>query len=377
MLPLMLKPHDTRENDILPPAARRVSTALTVLGAVLGAVLALAGCKPQTPATSTVAAGPAATDPTPAAVIDGRTITVGEVDRHLQQQFLEELQRQPAQRVYDMREQAVRDLVQDYIVAAEAERLGQTPEEVEASIGDAVAPPSDEDVLAWYERNRERVRGASLDDVRPAIEELLLAERRAEAEKDFYAPKLAALEWQLLIDPPRKDLEATRLVRGPEDAAVTLMTFSDYQCPYCVRAEPMLAEVLERYPEDVKLVHRHFPLDSIHPFARPAAEAAMCADEQDRFWAYHDAIFARNGNLSREALLEIGTEVGLDGDDFSACIEERRYKEFVEKDFAAGREAGVSGTPSFFVNGIAVTGGGGADALSRQIEMELARLRSD
>jgi predicted DsbA family dithiol-disulfide isomerase len=378
--------HDDRPTNHVPdllhrprpmprPGPRRPA-ALLLAG--LAALVLAAGCGPQASTTGAVSAAPstAAADPTPAAVIDGHTITIGDVDAHLQKQFLEELRRQPAQRIYEMRENAVRDLVQEHIVAAEAERLGKTPEEVEASIQDSVTAPTDEEIAAWYERHRDRVRGASLEDVRPAIEELLVSERRAEAERAFYAPKLAALDWRLLIDPPRQDLEPTRLTRGAEDAPVTLTVFSDYQCPYCVRAEPVLAEVLERYPDDVRLVHRHFPLDSLHPFARPAAEAAMCADEQGRFWAYHEEIFKRKGDLSKQALIDIGTDLGLDGEAFEKCVEERRYKDFVDEDFAAGRAAGVTGTPSFFVNGIAVSGGRSADDLSRQIELELARIRS-
>jgi predicted DsbA family dithiol-disulfide isomerase len=378
--------HDDRPTHDVPDLPHRPRPTLrrsprrpaALLLAGLATLVVAAGCGPQASTTDAVSAAPstAAADPTPAAVIDGHTITIGDVDAHLQEQFLEELRRQPAQRIYEMRENAVRDLVQEHIVAAEAERLGKTPEEVEASIQDSVTPPTDEEIAAWYERHRDRVRGASLEDVRPGIEELLVSERRAEAERAFYAPKLAALDWRLLIDPPRQDLEPTRLVRGAEDAPVTLTVFSDYQCPYCVRAEPILAEVLARYPDDVRIAHRHFPLDSIHPFARPAAEAAMCADEQGRFWEYHEEIFKRKGDLSKQALIDIGEDLGLDGEAFEKCVEERRYEDFVDEDFAAGRAAGVTGTPSFFVNGIAVSGGRSIDDLSRQIELELARIRS-
>jgi protein-disulfide isomerase len=155
------------------------------------------------------------------------------------------------------------------------------------------------------------------------------------------------------------------------------MAFSDYQCPYCVRSEPVLAEVLERYPDQVRLVHRHFPLDNIHPFARPAAEASMCADEQGKFWEYHDGIFARRGKLEDGSFAEIGSAVGLDADEFDSCIRERRYKDFVEADFAAGREAGVTGTPSFFLNGIALKGARSVDELSRYVDLELARIQGE
>ena len=99
----------------------------------------------------------------------------------------------------------------------------------------------------------------------------------------------------------------------------------------------------------------------------------MCADEQGRFWEYHDAIFARGGRLSPESFDEIGEELDLDRDAFATCVEERRYEDFVQADFEAGQAAGVTGTPAFFVNGIALRGARDADEISRIVEEELAR----
>ena len=103
----------------------------------------------------------------------------------------------------------------------------------------------------------------------------------------------------------------------------------------------------------------------------------MCADEQDRFWEYHDGIFARRGRLEDGSLAEIASDIGLDTDVFSLCIEERRYKNFVEADFVAGQAAGVTGTPSFFLNGIKLKGARNADELSRYVDLELARIEEN
>lgn len=103
----------------------------------------------------------------------------------------------------------------------------------------------------------------------------------------------------------------------------------------------------------------------------------MCADEQGKFWEYHDGIFARKGKLAEGSFVEIGSEIGLDPDAFSSCVDERRYKDFVEADFAAGSDAGVTGTPSFFLNGIALKGTRDADELSRHVDLELARIKSN
>lgn len=307
-------------------------------------------------------------------VLDGRSISLDELHEHMKDQFLEELLSRPEDELYEMRENAVRDLVQRHVIDSAAEERGVSPEALFEQVTGGIPGPTDEEVAAWYARNQSRLRGAQLEDVAPQIRQLLANEARGEAWRGFLEPRLAELDWEMKIEPPRKDLEATRLVRGDAGAPVTIMAFSDYQCPYCIRSEPVLAEVLDRYPDAVRLVHRHFPLDGIHPFARPASEAAMCADEQGRFWDFHDAIFARRGRLEEGSFSEIGEELGLDVAALDACIEERRYRDFVEADFVAGQAAGVTGTPAFFVNGIPLKGARDADALSRVVDAELERL---
>jgi len=159
---------------------------------------------------------------------------------------------------------------------------------------------------------------------------------------------------------------------GPEDAPVTIVEFSDYQCPYCKRAEPVIKQVLERYPEQVRFVYRHFPLDRIHPQARPAAEAAACADEQGLFWEFHEQLFAPDAKFDDTALEAYAVEAGVDMDGFRSCLGERRTQALVEGDLQAGRSAGVSGTPAFFVNGIRLTGARPFDEFVELIEQELA-----
>jgi len=309
-----------------------------------------------------------------ALVLDGRNVTVAELHAHMQKQFLEELLRQPESQLFEMRERAARDLVQRYVIDTAAEEAGMTAEALLEKVTADAPLATIEDVSAWYTENQARLRGARLEDVAPQIKDMLDSEAKSRTWAEFIGPRTEALDFLIALEPPRITLEATRLIRGKTDAPVTIMSFSDYQCPYCIRSEPVLAEVLERYPEQVRLVHRHFPLDNIHPLARAASEAAMCADEQQGFWEFHDAIFARDGRLTAESFVEIGTELGLDLDALGQCMGERRYEAFVQADFRAGEEAGVTGTPAFFVNGISLKGARDADEISRVVESELARL---
>ena len=341
-------------------------------------LLVLAACNPRDLISGEGAANPAANPQggEVAAIIDGRKVSIDEVHQHIQGQFLKEFLKQPEERQFEMNENAIRELVRNHIVETEARQQGKTSQALLDEIS-AVPDPTAQDISDWFTANQDRLRGAKLENVTAQITELVLKERREKAMSDFIDPKLAALSWEIVLTPKRKEVGATRLARGAADAPITIITFSDYQCPYCVRAEPILNGVLERYPDRVRLVHRHFPLDTIHPFARSAAEASMCADEQGKFWAYHDGIFARAGQLEGDALTEIGSEVGLDAEAFNLCVEERRFKDFVAKDFADGREAGVSGTPSFFLNGIKLKGARSVEDLSAQVDIELARLNLD
>jgi protein-disulfide isomerase len=133
-------------------------------------------------------------------------------------------------------------------------------------------------------------------------------------------------------------------------------------------------QVLKTYGDQVRLIYRHYPLQN-HPAARPAAEASACAAEQGKFWEYHDRLFANPSKLSDADLKQHASDLGLDAPKFNACVDSRKFKADVEADHAAGDEAGVSGTPAFFVNGRPISGAQPFDAFKRIIDEELARRR--
>ncbi len=358
---------------------------LPAFAALLG-ILALVGCGQlgldRSGSAADVSASSAASKARPGdenvvALLDGREITQAELHRHMQEQFLDELLRQPESELYNMRERAIKDMAHRYVIDTAAEERGVTAEALFEEITNEVPEATLEEVTTWFTANQARLGGARMEDVGPRIQQMLTSEARGRAWAGFVDPRFDALDWSMRIEPPRAALAATRLVRGDPEAPITLTSFSDYQCPYCIRSEPVLADVLQRYPGKVRLIHRHFPLDSIHPFARPASEASMCADEQGRFWDFHDAIFARNGRLDANSFTAIGEELALDVDALSTCIDERRYADFVSDDLAAGEAAGVTGTPAFYVNGIALRGAQDADAISAVIDTELTRLQTN
>ncbi|MCB1033674.1 MAG: DsbA family protein, partial [Acidobacteria bacterium] len=173
--------------------------------------------------------------------------------------------------------------------------------------------------------------------------------------------------------PPAKGDPAAK---GPEGAAVTLVEFSDFQCPWCSRIAPTIDEVRATYGDAVRIEFRHFPLDQIHPQARKASEVAYCAQQQGKFWEMHDDLFAHQKALDLEQIKERAGGLGLGLAELESCLDSGRAAEAVAADVEAGLEAGVSATPSLFVNGRPVRLTGGTppiQQLSAVIDDELAR----
>lgn len=161
-------------------------------------------------------------------------------------------------------------------------------------------------------------------------------------------------------------------VRGPEDAPITIIEFSDFECPYCQRYNQEVAgRLLENYEGQIRYIFKDFPLTNIHPNALPAAAAALCAHEQDAFWGYHDLLFANEEGLSSEALLSYAESLDLDMEGFSACVEEERYNEEVLADLEFAANLGVRSTPTFLINGLPVIGAQPYEVFAQVIDQEL------
>ena len=176
---------------------------------------------------------------------------------------------------------------------------------------------------------------------------------------------------RVTLDPPRQVIaKADRPSKGPATATVEIVEFSDFQCPFCLNAFPTVNQVLSTYGDRIRFVYRHYPLPN-HPAARPAAEAAQCAYEQGKFWEYHDRLFGNQALLADADLKQHAAVLGLDAAQFNACYDSQKYKADVDTDIRAGDEAGVSGTPAFFINGRMLSGAQPFEAFKRIIDEEL------
>lgn len=160
---------------------------------------------------------------------------------------------------------------------------------------------------------------------------------------------------------------------GPDNAPITIVEFSDYQCPYCTKwYTEVFNQLMTDYKGKIRFVYRDFPLYSIHPQSQSAAEAANCAGEQGAYWQFHDALFSEKYGLGTDAYNNYAKDLGLNTEQFSKCLSERRFKAEVEADFKYASKIGVSSTPTFFVNGLAVVGAQPYEVFKELIDKELA-----
>jgi protein-disulfide isomerase len=348
----------------LDSARRAVETGLAV------ALLSAVACSTSAQQTRQ----PSPTDVV-ATIGGGERITLAEVDeRALQEPASSFGGAKLFQALYAARRSAIDEIVGDRLIDAEAKLRGiPRAKLVDEQINAKAPAPTDAEIEKWYKDNPARVQGASLDQVRAPIKSLLVQERTDVARANFIEQLKLKTPVTVTLEPPRVQMaDGGHPARGPSSAAIEMIEFSDFQCPFCQRANPTVDQVLKTYGDRIRFVYRHFPLPN-HPNARPAAEAAQCAEEQGKFWEYHDRLFANSSKLTDGDLKAHAAAIGLDSAKFNACFDGHQQKARVDADIAAGESAGVNGTPAFFINGRAIDGAQPYDVFQRVIDEELAR----
>jgi len=159
---------------------------------------------------------------------------------------------------------------------------------------------------------------------------------------------------------------------GPDDAPITIVEFSDFQCPYCRRFyEETYKDLLDAYPGQIRFVYRNLPLTSIHPDAMPAAIASLCANDQNVYWDYHDKLFGSE-SLGEDVYVQYATDLGVDVDQFTSCLSSGAYDDFIQQDMDFSLNLGVQSTPTFFINGLAIVGAQPLTSFQQIIDKELA-----
>jgi protein-disulfide isomerase len=304
------------------------------------------------------------------AQVAGEAITMSELEEAKSAQ----LKRMEQER-YDLLRAALDDVAMEKLVAKAAADRGMTPEDLlRTEIQDKVVPPTPEQLKQFYEDNKERAGGRSFEEVRTGLERMLVEQQVAERTTQFNDQLKSTMEFTVFLDPPRHEvtIPADAMVKGPADAPITLVEFSDFQCPYCRRAYPTVSRVLADYKDNVRYVFRDYPL-GFHKRAVPASVAAYCASEQDKYWDYYESLKGMVGDLSDKDLNKRATDLGLNMEEFGACMASGRYEPVVNAGFEDGQKLGVTGTPTFFINGRMLIGAQPYDAFKAILDDEIAR----
>ena len=331
---------------------------------LLGLILALTFARPS------VGAEIAPTEPL--AEVNGEAITAGEVERGVSVKLS-----QLEQQIYNLKRQELDALITQRLLAQDAARRSVSVAALlDTEVTSKVDLVTDQEVEDFYQQNKARVSGDEAD-IRQKIRAFLQQQKLAALRKIFVESLWSQAKVLVRLEPPtpaRIDVPvAGAPVRGAAEADVAIVEFSDFQCPFCKQAHLTLSKVLERYPGTVKLVYLDFPLEKIHPQARRAALAARCANDQGKFWEYHDVLFAQSPRLNLADLKRYAQQVGLDAAQFETCLSSETHKATVQKDLDEGKKLGVTSTPAFFINGRPLSGAQSLEAFSRVIDDELAR----
>jgi len=344
---------------------------------LLGAALLAAGaCSTKTGGKSGAAGPGQARDPkAPVAKVSGDVITEADLAEKTKSR-LARLEAEHAEQVHTLRTQALDELVEKRLIDAKAKKEGVTSEQLIAREVDAKVPePTEADIQKLYDQAKSRGQQLPpIDQVKPDIVKYIKGHGKEEAHKTFISKLKTDAKVEMLLPPlvlPKVEVAAEGPMRGDSKAPVTIVEFSDFQCPFCSRAEDSVKKVLDTYKGKVRLVYRDFPLP-FHDKAQKASEAALCAGDQGKYWERHETLFANQQALEVTQLKDHAKGLGLDAGKFDKCLDNSEKAKAVEASKKAGEEAGVSGTPAFFINGRMLSGAQPFEKFKEVIDTELA-----
>jgi protein-disulfide isomerase len=311
-----------------------------------------------------------------AARVGGRAITVKELDERWRAADAAD-QAETIQKLYDGRRAALEAIVADALLAEAAKTRGLSSEAyVQAELSKRVKPVTDADVAAFYSANIGQMQGQPLSAMAPAITRFLTEQQENEARLALINElRKSGPAVNVLMEAPRFDVELSDSDPsiGSAKAPVTLIEFSDFQCPFCLRVAPTLKKIRQTYGDRVRIVWKDFPLTQIHPQAFKAGEAGHCAAEQGKFWEYHDQLFGNQQALLPDDLKRYAAAAGMDAERFSSCLDTSKHAERVREGVAQGTRLGVNSTPTVFVNGRRVSGAQPYEVFAAVIDEELSR----
>lgn len=325
---------------------------------------ALIACSPAQQSAST-----SSTLPDIVATVDGQSIT----KKDLEDAAAGQMGRLQAQ-VYQIHKVTLDNLIGDKLVEAAAKKAGKSTEAfMKEEVDSKIAAPSDDELKAFFDGNKAQMSGKSFAEMKDQIRDFLSSSQRRQLEGALAQRLHDAAKIETKIEPPRTKVETGNAPgKGPASASVTIVEFSDFQCPFCGRSRATVKQILDTYGDKVRYVFRDFPL-SFHKQATKAHEAAHCAGDQDKYWEMNAKLFESQTALDVAQLKGYAKTFELDQKAFDDCLDSGKYTKQVEADVEYGASVGVSGTPAFFVNGVPLTGARPFADFKQIIDDELKR----
>ncbi len=308
--------------------------------------------------------------PIPMSELDARTAAKIEERQAAYDLELRQLELNHKRALAAYRESELSALLDERVLGLEAARRKTTSQ----ALLDAIkpAPTTDLEARAFYDDQLGQL-GQSYEKLEAKIKEHLDTQARDAAKRSYLDSLRTKFQAVVTLEPEREVLDGNGPERGAAAAPVTIVEFSDYQCPFCARFEHVLKAVMAKYPEKVRLVYRNLPLPQLHPDAENAAEAAICAGNQGRFWEFHDLMFQDQRLLNIPALKDKAKTLGLNLPAFDECLDSGNAREALKLDERVAEQLALSTTPTSFVNGRIYRGVLTEERLSSIIEDELRR----
>jgi len=308
------------------------------------------------------------------ATLGDTKLTLAELDKTAADQ-IDSMRREHLRKLAELRERALDNWVNEKLLEAEAKKQGLKDTEalLDKEVEGKLKEASDEEAKKFYDENSDRMEGVEFSVIKDRIKGFLKQQQRSEAYGKYIDGLRAKAGVTLTLPVMRVTVDSSGPSKGPANAPITIVEFSDYECPFCSRAQDAINEVFAKYPGKVRLVFKDFPLD-FHPNAPKASEAAHCADVQGKYWEMHDKMFANQKALGKDALATYAKEIkGLDVEKWQKCLDGGEMAKKVADGLAQGKKVGVDGTPAFFVNGVMLGGARPFADFKKIIDAELAR----
>jgi len=347
----------------------------------------LLACSNSTPNTTpdtidspvpTVNASPSLDVPGTIATWDGGELSYTDGVKMAQGQLIQ-LEAEYLTSTYQAAMQSIEQTVLEQLLELEttAGKFASQDDLLKQEVEDKVTEPTQSEIELMYEQFKSRLQGMDLASASPLIREQLLRQKQGERFQVYIEELKTKYNVKITLpypDLPRQEVSADDdPFLGTDGAPIEIIQFAEFQCPYCGKVGDTMEKLLAEYPGKLKIVYRDFPL-GFHDRAIPAAIAANCAGEQDKYWDMHGILMKNQTKLQDTDLAGFAKEVGVDMDKWSTCLKDPAQEAEVKKDMEDASAVGVTGTPAFFINGVLLSGAVPFDQFKSIIDKELAAL---